>query len=80
MPAPAPVRLSKSKFVAGVQCLKRLYLQIYQPELAAESDDEQEARFEQGQAGWRRAHSRGVCSWTPGSSNSIPRWPAQRRW
>ena len=48
MTAPAPVRLSKSKFVAGVQCLKRLYLQIYQPELAGEIDDEQESRFEQG--------------------------------
>ena len=48
MPAPAPVRLSKSKFVAGVQCLKRLYLQIYQPELAEAGDDGQEARLEQG--------------------------------
>jgi len=43
------IQLSKSKFVAGVQCLKRLYLQLYQPELAAESDDGQEALFEQGQ-------------------------------
>jgi predicted RecB family nuclease len=48
MPAPAPVRLSKSKFVAGVQCLKRLYFQIYQPELAEAGDEGQEARFEQG--------------------------------
>ncbi len=44
----APVRLSKSKFVAGLQCLKRLYLQVHQPELAGEAGDEQEARFEQG--------------------------------
>src|ERR1019366_2405023 len=57
MPAPAPVRLSKSKFVAGVQCLKRLYLQIYQPELAGEIDDEQEARFEQGHEVGRLAQS-----------------------
>jgi hypothetical protein len=48
MPAPAPVRLSKSKFVAGVQCLKRLYFQIYQPELATEEDEGQEARLAQG--------------------------------
>jgi len=48
MPAPAPVRLSKSKFVAGIQCLKRLYFQIYQPELAEAGDDGQEARLEQG--------------------------------
>ena len=39
MPAPAPIRISKSKFVAGVQCLKRLYFQIHQPELAEEADD-----------------------------------------
>lgn len=43
------IRLSKSKFVAGIQCLKRLYLQIHQPELALEVDEGQEARFEQGQ-------------------------------
>ncbi len=29
------MRISKSKFCAGVQCLKRLYLQVHQPELAA---------------------------------------------
>jgi hypothetical protein len=43
------IHLSKSKFVAGVQCLKRLYLQIHQPVLAAEADPEQEARLEEGQ-------------------------------
>jgi len=45
MPAPAPIRISKSKFVAGVQCLKRLYFQVHQPELA---DEGQQARLEQG--------------------------------
>ena len=30
------VMLSKSKFLAGCQCLKRLYLQVQQPELGAE--------------------------------------------
>ncbi len=33
------IRLSKSKFVAGCQCLKRLYFQVHQPELAAQPDD-----------------------------------------
>ena len=48
MIAPAPVRLSKSKFVAGVQCLKRLYYQIYEPELAGQPDESQQARLQQG--------------------------------
>jgi predicted RecB family nuclease len=42
------VRLSKSKFVAGVQCLKRLYLQVYEPELAAEPDETTDAILNQG--------------------------------
>jgi hypothetical protein len=48
MPAPAPIRISKSKFVAGIQCLKRLYFQVHQPELAEEADEGQESRLEQG--------------------------------
>ncbi len=50
MPAPGPIRISKSKFVAGIQCLKRLYFQVHQPELAEEEDEGQESRLEQGQA------------------------------
>ena len=42
------IRLSKSKFVAGCQCLKRLYLQVHEPELAAEPDGAAEAIIEQG--------------------------------
>lgn len=42
------IRISKSKFVAGVQCLKRLYFQVHAPELAAEPDAASEAIFEQG--------------------------------
>jgi len=42
------IKISKSKFVAGVQCLKRLYLQVHAPELAAESDAADEAIIEQG--------------------------------
>ncbi len=58
MPVPAPIRLSKSKFVAGIQCLKRLYFQVRQPELADEVDEGQEARLEQGQEVGRLAQSR----------------------
>jgi len=41
-------RISKSKFVAGCQCLKRLYFQVHQPELAAGPDAASEAVIEQG--------------------------------
>ena len=40
--------LSKSKFIAGLQCLKRLYLEVHQPGLAAEPDEQSLAVFEQG--------------------------------
>jgi predicted RecB family nuclease len=42
------MRISKSKFVAGVQCLKRLYWQVHEPELAAKPDPATEAIMEQG--------------------------------
>jgi hypothetical protein len=42
------IRISKSKFVAGVQCLKRLYFEVHQPELAAEPDGASKAVMEQG--------------------------------
>ena len=42
------LKLSKSRYVAGVQCLKRLYLQVHAPELAVEPDAATEAIFEQG--------------------------------
>jgi predicted RecB family nuclease len=42
------MRISKSKFVAGVQCLKRVYLQVHQPGLAAELDEASKALIEQG--------------------------------
>jgi predicted RecB family nuclease len=48
MPASAPALLSKSKFVAGVQCLKRLYLQVHMPQLAEDADEGQLNRLEQG--------------------------------
>ena len=42
------IRLSKSKFVAGCQCSKRLYLQVHEPGLAAEADAASDAIIEQG--------------------------------
>ena len=42
------MRISKSKFVAGVQCLKRLYLQVHQPGLAQHTNAAAEAIIEQG--------------------------------
>ena len=41
-------RISKSKFVAGCQCLKSLYLQVHEPDLAAGPDAAAEAVIEQG--------------------------------
>jgi predicted RecB family nuclease len=41
-------RISKSKFVAGCQCLKRLYWQVHQPELAALPSVADQAIIEQG--------------------------------
>jgi predicted RecB family nuclease len=40
--------ISKSKYCAGVQCLKRLYLLVHSPELAAQPDAAAEAIIEQG--------------------------------
>jgi predicted RecB family nuclease len=42
------MKISKSQFVAGVQCLKRLYWQVREPGLAAESDASDHAIMEQG--------------------------------
>ena len=63
------MRISKSKFMAGRQCLKRLYWQVHEPELAAEPDAAAEAIIEQGRevglarppavSGWRRGSQRG---------------------
>jgi hypothetical protein len=42
------MKLSKSKFVAGCQCLRRLYWQVHEPELAATPDAAAEAIIRQG--------------------------------
>jgi hypothetical protein len=43
-----PAQLSKSKFVAGVQCLKRLYWLVHEPKLKPEPDETTQAIFDQG--------------------------------
>jgi hypothetical protein len=57
-PAPQTVaiRISKSNFVAGIQCLKRLYLQVHQPELgeAADAEFNQSGMFLRAQPQKRR--------------------------
>ena len=41
-------QLSKSRFMAGLQCLKRLYLECYERELADPIDERQQAIFDTG--------------------------------
>jgi predicted RecB family nuclease len=41
--------ITKSRFVAGIQCLKRLYFAVHAPELAAQPDEADRAIIEQGQ-------------------------------
>jgi hypothetical protein len=49
MQAAAEIAISKSKFTAGVQCLKRLYLQVHDPDLTDENiDGSDDLRLEQG--------------------------------
>jgi predicted RecB family nuclease len=45
---PLEPRLSKSKYVSGLQCHKRLYLEIHSPELATEPDQETQALLDNG--------------------------------
>jgi len=47
-PETVSYRLSKSKFLSGLQCHKRLYLEIYQPELATDPDDTTQAILDMG--------------------------------
>jgi Domain of unknown function(DUF2779) len=42
------MRISKSKYCAGVQCLKRLYLLVHSPELVAQPSASDQAIIEQG--------------------------------
>ena len=50
-----PVTISKSQFMSGVQCLKRLYWQVHEPELGVFPDAAAVAIMEQGGAVGRLA-------------------------
>ena len=43
-----PPRLSKSKYLSGLQCLKRVYLEIHHPQLATPPDASTQAILEMG--------------------------------
>src|SRR5678810_903779 len=45
---PKAPRLSKSKFLSGLQCHKRLYLEVHQPALATKPDEATQAMFDMG--------------------------------
>ena len=42
------IKLSKSRFVSGCQCVNRLYWQVHEPQLAAQPDAAAEAIMQQG--------------------------------
>jgi hypothetical protein len=48
MQAVAEIAISKSKFTAGMQCLKRLYFQAHDPEINENVDGADDLRLEQG--------------------------------
>ncbi len=47
---PAAPRLSKSKFLSGLQCRKRLYFEVHAPDLASPPDASRQARLDAGTA------------------------------
>src|SRR6266511_3290594 len=59
-PAPVPKvpRLSKSKFLSGLQCPKRLYLEVHHPSLATKPDASTQAMFDMGTEVGELARSR----------------------
>lgn len=48
LPISTSPRLSKSKFVSGLQCLKRLYLEVHHPQLATPPDLSTQAILDMG--------------------------------
>ena len=48
MPSRNSPQLSKTRFIAGLQCLKRLYLECYDRDLADPVDETQQAIFDTG--------------------------------
>jgi hypothetical protein len=57
LPAATAPRLSKSKFLAGLQCLKRVYLEVHHPQLASAPDASTQAMLEMGTEIGERARS-----------------------
>ena len=53
-----PASLSASQFLSGLQCHKRLYLDIHSPDLATEIDDVLQGRFDMGTEVGILAHGR----------------------
>jgi hypothetical protein len=43
-----PMLITKTKFLAGIQCLKRLYLTVHAPELEAQPDESDQSIIDQG--------------------------------
>ncbi|MEK7351131.1 MAG: DUF2779 domain-containing protein [Nitrospirota bacterium] len=58
VPFPKAPRLSKSKFLSGLQCHKRLYLEVHQPSLATKPDAATQAIFDMGTEVGELARSR----------------------
>src|SRR5580765_3058296 len=58
VPLPKAPRLSKSKFLSGLQCHKRLYLEVHQPSLATKPDAATQAMFDMGTEVGELARSR----------------------
>ncbi|TPW10388.1 MAG: hypothetical protein FD129_1923, partial [bacterium] len=46
--SPGTFRLSKSKYLSGLQCQKRLYLEIHAPTLASAPDEQTQAILDMG--------------------------------
>ena len=57
-PLPKAARLSKSKFLSGLQCHKRLYLELHHPSLATKPDAATQAMFDMGTEVGELARSR----------------------
>jgi len=58
IPLPKATRLSKSKFLSGLQCHKRLYLEVHHPSLATKPDAATQAMFDMGTEVGELARSR----------------------
>ena len=57
-PLPKVPRLSKSRFLSGLQCHKRLYLEVHHPSLATQPDAATQAMFDMGTEVGELARSR----------------------